>query len=70
MVAWLPRFKSLPCEPGHVERIRDSSGQGRRRTWMEQNVTDAILFMATRSLDASALFLDITATQMPFVGCG
>lgn len=36
----------------------------------EQNVTDAIVFTATRSLEANALFLDITATQMPFVGCG
>jgi len=36
----------------------------------EQNVTDAIVFTATRSLDANALFLDSMATQMPFVGCG
>jgi hypothetical protein len=35
-----------------------------------QNVADAIVFMATRSLDANALFLNIMATQMPFVGRG
>ncbi|OQW52878.1 MAG: 3-oxoacyl-ACP reductase [Proteobacteria bacterium SG_bin9] len=35
-----------------------------------QNVADAIVFMATRTLDANALFLNIMATQMPFVGRG
>lgn len=35
-----------------------------------QNVADAIMFMATRPLDANALFLNIMATQMPFVGRG
>lgn len=35
-----------------------------------QNVADAIVFMATRPLDANALFLNIMATQMPFVGRG
>ncbi|HEX7881121.1 MAG TPA: SDR family oxidoreductase [Afipia sp.] len=35
-----------------------------------QNVADAIVFMATRSLDANALFLNIMATKMPFVGRG
>jgi NAD(P)-dependent dehydrogenase (short-subunit alcohol dehydrogenase family) len=35
-----------------------------------QNVADAIVFMATRPLDANALFLNIMATKMPFVGRG
>ncbi len=35
-----------------------------------QNVADAVVFMATRPLDANALFLNIMATQMPFVGRG
>ncbi|MBI3700091.1 MAG: SDR family oxidoreductase [Afipia sp.] len=35
-----------------------------------QNVADALVFMATRPLDANALFLNIMATQMPFVGRG
>ncbi len=35
-----------------------------------QNVADAIVFMATRSLDANALFLNIMATKNPFVGRG
>jgi NAD(P)-dependent dehydrogenase (short-subunit alcohol dehydrogenase family) len=35
-----------------------------------QNVADAMVFMATRPLDANALFLNIMATQMPFVGRG
>jgi NAD(P)-dependent dehydrogenase (short-subunit alcohol dehydrogenase family) len=35
-----------------------------------QNAADAIVFMATRPLDANALFLNIMATQMPFVGRG
>ena len=34
------------------------------------NVADAIVFMATRPLDANALFLNIMATKMPFVGRG
>jgi NAD(P)-dependent dehydrogenase (short-subunit alcohol dehydrogenase family) len=35
-----------------------------------QNVAEAIVFMATRTLDANALFLNIMATKMPFVGRG
>ena len=35
-----------------------------------QNVAEAIVFMATRPLDANALFLNIMATKMPFVGRG
>jgi NAD(P)-dependent dehydrogenase (short-subunit alcohol dehydrogenase family) len=35
-----------------------------------QNVADAIVFMATRPPDANALFLNIMATKMPFVGRG
>jgi NAD(P)-dependent dehydrogenase (short-subunit alcohol dehydrogenase family) len=35
-----------------------------------QNVADAVVFMATRPLDANALFLNIMATKMPFVGRG
>ena len=35
-----------------------------------QNVAEAVVFMATRTLDANALFLNIMATKMPFVGRG
>jgi hypothetical protein len=35
-----------------------------------QNVADAIVFMATRPPDANALFMNIMATKMPFVGRG
>jgi NAD(P)-dependent dehydrogenase (short-subunit alcohol dehydrogenase family) len=35
-----------------------------------QNVADAIVFMATRTLDANVLFLNVMATKMPFVGRG
>jgi len=35
-----------------------------------QNVADALVFMATRPLDANAMFVNIMATQMPFVGRG
>ena len=35
-----------------------------------QNVADAIVFMATRPPDANALFVNIMATKMPFVGRG
>ena len=33
-------------------------------------VADAIVFMATRPPDANALFINIMATKMPFVGRG
>ena len=35
-----------------------------------QNVADAIVYMATRTLDANVLFLNVMATKMPFVGRG
>ena len=35
-----------------------------------QNVADAVVFMATRSLDANVMFLNVMATKMPFVGRG
>jgi NAD(P)-dependent dehydrogenase (short-subunit alcohol dehydrogenase family) len=35
-----------------------------------QNVADAVVFMATRPPDANALFVNIMATKMPFVGRG
>ncbi|GAA3850830.1 SDR family oxidoreductase [[Pseudomonas] carboxydohydrogena] len=35
-----------------------------------QNVADAIVFMATRTLEANVLFLNVMATKMPFVGRG
>jgi NAD(P)-dependent dehydrogenase (short-subunit alcohol dehydrogenase family) len=35
-----------------------------------QNVADTIVFMATRPPDANALFVNIMATKMPFVGRG
>lgn len=35
-----------------------------------QNVADALVFMATRTLDANVLFMNVMATKMPFVGRG
>ncbi len=35
-----------------------------------QNVADALVFMASRTLDANILFLNVMATKMPFVGRG
>ena len=35
-----------------------------------QNVADAVMYMASRPLDANVLFLTVTATKMPFVGRG
>jgi hypothetical protein len=35
-----------------------------------QNVADAIVFMATRTLEANVLFMNVMATKMPFVGRG
>jgi NAD(P)-dependent dehydrogenase (short-subunit alcohol dehydrogenase family) len=35
-----------------------------------KNVADAVLFMASLSLDANVQFLTITATKMPFIGRG
>jgi NAD(P)-dependent dehydrogenase (short-subunit alcohol dehydrogenase family) len=35
-----------------------------------QNVAEAVVFMATRSLDANVMFLNVMATKMPFVGRG
>ena len=40
------------------------------RNLRPENVAEAIVFMATRTLDANALFLNIMATKMPFVGRG
>ena len=60
----------------HVEDLHDVGVlQPRGDSMIEprmdvQNVADAIVFMATRSLDANALFLNIMATKMPFVGRG
>jgi NAD(P)-dependent dehydrogenase (short-subunit alcohol dehydrogenase family) len=34
------------------------------------NVADAVVYMATRSLDANVLFMTVMATKMPFVGRG
>jgi NAD(P)-dependent dehydrogenase (short-subunit alcohol dehydrogenase family) len=34
------------------------------------NVADAIIYMASRSLDANVLFLTVMASKMPFVGRG
>jgi NADP-dependent 3-hydroxy acid dehydrogenase YdfG len=34
------------------------------------NVADAVVFMATRPLDANVMFLNVMATKMPFVGRG
>lgn len=58
-----------------TERMTGGVLQPRGDTMVEprmdvQNVADAIVFMATRSLDANALFLNIMATKMPFVGRG
>ncbi|HCX15871.1 MAG TPA: 3-oxoacyl-ACP reductase, partial [Afipia sp.] len=58
-----------------TERMAGGVLQPRGDTMVEprmdvQNVADAIVFMATRSLDANALFLNIMATKMPFVGRG
>jgi NAD(P)-dependent dehydrogenase (short-subunit alcohol dehydrogenase family) len=35
-----------------------------------QNVADALVYMATRPLDANVLFMTVMATKMPFVGRG
>ena len=35
-----------------------------------QNVAEAVVFMATRTLDANVMFLNVMATKMPFVGRG
>lgn len=35
-----------------------------------ENVAEAVVFMATRSLDANVMFLNVMATKMPFVGRG
>jgi NAD(P)-dependent dehydrogenase (short-subunit alcohol dehydrogenase family) len=58
-----------------TERMTAGVKQPRGDTMVEprmdvQNVADALVFMATRPLDANALFLNIMATQMPFVGRG
>jgi NAD(P)-dependent dehydrogenase (short-subunit alcohol dehydrogenase family) len=58
-----------------TERMKGGVPQPRGDMMVEprmdvQNVADAIVFMATRPLDANALFLNIMATQMPFVGRG
>lgn len=58
-----------------TERMAGGVPQPRGDTMIEprmdvQNVADALVFMATRPLDANALFLNIMATQMPFVGRG
>ncbi len=34
------------------------------------NVGDAIVYMATRTLEANVLFMTVMATKMPFVGRG
>jgi len=34
------------------------------------NVADAVVYMATRSLEANVLFMTVMATKMPFVGRG
>ncbi|MEO8560209.1 MAG: hypothetical protein ABI439_14155 [Rhodospirillales bacterium] len=34
------------------------------------NVADAIVYMASRSLDANVMFLTVMASKMPFVGRG
>ncbi|HEY0329923.1 MAG TPA: SDR family oxidoreductase [Rhodopseudomonas sp.] len=34
------------------------------------NVAEAVVYMATRSLDANVLFMTVMATKMPFVGRG
>jgi NAD(P)-dependent dehydrogenase (short-subunit alcohol dehydrogenase family) len=34
------------------------------------NVADAVVYMATRTLDANVLFMTVMATKMPFVGRG
>jgi NAD(P)-dependent dehydrogenase (short-subunit alcohol dehydrogenase family) len=49
--------------------ILQASGQTMVEPRMDvQN--DAIVFMATRTLDANVLFLNVMATKMPFVGRG
>jgi NAD(P)-dependent dehydrogenase (short-subunit alcohol dehydrogenase family) len=58
-----------------TERMTAGVKQPRGDTMVEprmnvQNVADALVFMATRPLDANAMFLNIMATQMPFVGRG
>jgi NAD(P)-dependent dehydrogenase (short-subunit alcohol dehydrogenase family) len=58
-----------------TERMKGGVPQPRGDSIVEprmdvQNVADAIVFMATRPLDANALFLNIMATKMPFVGRG
>jgi hypothetical protein len=35
-----------------------------------RNVAAAVLFMANLPLDANVLFMNVMATQMPFVGRG
>ena len=35
-----------------------------------QNVADAVLYMANRSLDANVQFMTVMATKMPFIGRG
>ena len=35
-----------------------------------KNVADAVLFMASRPLDANVLFMTVMATEMPYVGRG
>ena len=69
--------KLITVEDNAVCILRMANGvlQPRGDTMVEprmdvQNVADAIVFMATRSLDANALFLNIMATKMPFVGRG
>lgn len=51
--------------------IRQPNGQMMEEPRMDvQNVADAIVFMATRTLDANVLFMNVMATKMPFVGRG
>ena len=56
-------------------RMADGILQPNGQTMVEprmdvQNVADALVFMATRTLEANVLFMNVMATKMPFVGRG
>lgn len=58
-----------------TERMTDGVLQPDGRKMAEprmdvQNVADAVVFMATRTLDANVMFLNVMATKMPFTGRG
>ena len=63
------------AEPDMAARMKNGVPQANGETMIEptmdvDNVSQAILYMANRPLDANAQFLTIMATKMPYLGRG